>query len=281
MSKVMITDWQTNMVYFSKRLTWSKVWPGLKVVLEENSVRYGFLDSTRDKWARDYMPIQIAKDCFVSYVYDPDYLQEDRNLITRLEEIRSIPNINLGQSTHLIIDGGNVVKGDDFVVMTDKVFIENERINVSRRDVLEELERLFGNVVIIPWDRKDEWDFCGHADGMVRHIRGRKVLLNNFCNHPEKEGLRKAILEALSEKGIDCEELDYGPGYHGVNDWAYLNFLQVGDVMFMPTVERPKEDEMVKLLFIPPNIKTVFGSFCISSVMLQIVSHDHVSVGIL
>lgn len=240
----MITDRQTNAVFFSRRLTWSKVWPGLKSALEENKVRYSLLENTCDKWVRDFMPIQVAKDSFVSYIYDPDYLQEDRNLISRCEDIPHIPDIEVVRSTRRIIDGGNVVKGDDFVVMTDKVFSENERLNLSRSEVLRELETLFGNVVIIPWDRNDKWDFCGHADGLVRSVKGRTVLLNNLCNHPEKASLRKAILDAFREKGIDCEELDYGPGYHGVNDWAYLNFLQIGDVIFMPTVERPIEDEM-------------------------------------
>ena len=238
----MITDRQTNTVFFSKRLTWSTVWPGLKAALEENEIRYELLGNTRDKWARDYMPIQIEKDNFVSYVYNPDYLLQDRHLITYFDDITNLPEVDVKHSTQLIIDGGNIVKGEDYVIMTDKVFIENERFNVTREEVMRELERLFGNVIIIPWNREDEWDFCGHADGIVRHIRGRQVLLNNLRNHPEKAWQRDAIIKIFRGKGIEYEELDYGPGYHGVNDWAYLNFLQVGDVIFMPTVEKPNED---------------------------------------
>ncbi len=239
----MITNRETNKVYFSKRLTWYKAWPTLKAALEAHEVDYALLDGTRDKWARDYMPVQIGKDRFVSYVYNPDYLQEDKDLITDWKQIGNLPPMQEVVETKLIIDGGNVVKCRDFVLMTDKVFLENRRIGLSRYEVTEELERLFGTVVILPWNISDEWDFCGHTDGMVRCIEGNRVLLNNFRNHLESAWQHKKIVRILKEKGIGYEELDYGPGYHGINDWAYLNFLQVGGVIFMPTVEKPDVDE--------------------------------------
>ena len=238
----MIADRQTNKVYFSKRLTWYKMWPAFRDALEEYGISYSFLEGTKDKWARDYMPIQTGKDRFVSYVYDPDYLQKDRNLIT---DWRAIPGLDLpGEvvGTKLIIDGGNVIKCADRVIMTDKVFLENRRLQFSRYEVMEELERLFGKVVILPWNIGDEWDFCGHADGMVRYIDGNRVLVNNLRNHPKSAWQLKEIRRILTENGMEIEELDYCTGYHGINDWAYLNFLQVGDIIFMPTVDKPETD---------------------------------------
>ena len=142
--------------------------------------------------------------------------------------------------TKLIIDGGNVIKCSDKVIMTNKVFKENP--NLSEKQVREELERIFGNVVFIPWNYKDEWDFCGHSDGMIRYIDNDYVLINNICNHPENEWQLKEIKSILKENNLRYEQLDYGAGYHGVNDWAYLNFLQVGNKIFMPTVEKPDVD---------------------------------------
>ena len=104
------------------------------------------------------------------------------------------------------------------------------------------MERIFGNVVFIPWNYKDEWDFCGHADGMVRFIDKDYVLLNNFCDHPNDIWLRDEIVQVLKEHHIGFTELHYDVKCHGVNDWAYLNFLQVGNKIFMPTVEKPDVD---------------------------------------
>lgn len=241
----MITDDQTNKVYFSERLTWSTCWNELSRLLTKNKVPYELLKGTKDKWVRDYMPIQIEKDKFVSYVYNPDYLQseEDRKSITDWQKISNLPSMENVVPTRLIIDGGNVIRCSDKVIMTDKVFLENRRLQYSRMEVMEELERLFGKVVIIPWDRQDEWDFCGHADGMIRYIGDNCVLINNICNHPENTWQLKEIKEILHRNHIEYEELDYGEGKHGVNDWAYLNFLQVGDKIFMPTVEKHEVDQ--------------------------------------
>lgn len=40
--------------------------------------------------------------------------------------------------TKLIIDGGNVIKCSDKVIMTDKVFLENRKLQYSQKEVMEE-----------------------------------------------------------------------------------------------------------------------------------------------
>ena len=60
----MVTDNQTNKVYFSKRLTWYKCWKELSRILVEADIDFDLLENTNDKWARDYMPIQVEKDKF-------------------------------------------------------------------------------------------------------------------------------------------------------------------------------------------------------------------------
>ena len=69
----MITDVQSNKVYFSKRLTWYKCWKELNRVLDEAGIDFDLLENTNDKWVRDFMPVQLEKDKFVSYIYNPDY----------------------------------------------------------------------------------------------------------------------------------------------------------------------------------------------------------------
>jgi agmatine/peptidylarginine deiminase len=238
----MITDSQTNKVYFSRRLTWYKCWPKLKEILSNAKIDFDLLDNTKDKWARDYMPIQVEKGKFITYVYNPDYLQEDKKSITVWTEIPNLPSMPEKVETKLIIDGGNVIKCSDKVIMTDKVFLENRRLQFSKKEIQEELERLFGRVIIIPWNSQDKWDFCGHSDGMIRYIDHDYVLINNYCNHKENEWLLKDIKNILKTNNIKYEQLDYGKGYQEVNDWAYLNFLQVGNKIFIPTIDNQDLD---------------------------------------
>ena len=67
----MITDNLTTVVYFSDLLP--KKCPTLNQhiseVLEANRIPYAYLSETKDIWCRDFMPIQIAEDRFVSYKY--------------------------------------------------------------------------------------------------------------------------------------------------------------------------------------------------------------------
>ena len=78
----MITDNLTNTVFFSDLLP--KKCPTLNEhlvkALEENRIHYACLSETKDIWCRDFMPIQIAEDRFVSYKYTPNYLQDKTGL---------------------------------------------------------------------------------------------------------------------------------------------------------------------------------------------------------
>lgn len=132
----MITDNLTTTVYFSDLLP--KKCPILNqhiaAALEENQIRYAYLSETKDIWCRDFMPIQIDEDRFVFYKYTPDYLQSPyyRRIQTDPEKVIQTSQNCLEQVAHntitidLVVDGGNVVKCGDIVVMTEKVFVENK-----------------------------------------------------------------------------------------------------------------------------------------------------------
>lgn len=100
-------------------------------------------------------------------------------------------------STDIVLDGGNVVKCGDKVIMTDKIIDENPMR--FYRDILRELENHFrAQIVLIPRDR------YGHADGMVRWIDGNRVLMNNYADFDPKLG--KEVKAALFEH-FTVEEL--------------------------------------------------------------------------
>ena len=225
--KIMNTKSQNpQIVYFSEHLTAYKCWANIKQSLEENGIPYGLLPNTKDLWARDYMPV-YSNGHYVSYVYNPDYLQNDKQYITdNIDDVFDFAN-DSKVSTKLIIDGGNVIVCGDKIIMTDKVLKENPEL--TKEEVIEEIERTFSaKLVLIPWDTYEEY---GHADGMVRFVSDGHILLNQYKDiDPE---LRQKLLDALSPYFSKISELEYGKA-SSTNSWAHINYLQVVKFILVP-----------------------------------------------
>ena len=226
----MICDYQTNKVYLAEGIKgYPKVAENLMNALYKEGIDTEFLPyskSMKHVWARDYMPIQIEEGRFVKYVYRPDYLKDHKDYIPNYAGM--IRKLGLTcKPTSLVIDGGNVVKCGDAVIMTDKVLKENPAYDAH--GLRHRLEELFeAEVVFIPWDR---YEMFGHADGMVRYIGGRQVLLNNYVDFDRN--LRERILKTL-DGHFDVNELHYDTPRPSRHYWAYLNFLQVNGRIFVP-----------------------------------------------
>jgi hypothetical protein len=190
--------------------------------------------SYKHVWARDYMPIQLEKTLVLFYEYWPDYLNGYEDYIPNVLEL--IDYYHLGRiPVEILLDGGNVVGCGNKVIMTDKIFKENDWWD--KKELIETLEYyLKAQIVFIPWDR---YEIFGHADGMVRWIDRNRVLLNNYGQ--TDPSLRKRLLEALSPHFV-VEELEYNVPRLSKLSWAYLNFLRVKNTIFVPGLHA-KEDE--------------------------------------
>lgn len=77
----------------------------------------------------------------------------------------------------------------------------------------------------------------GYFDGMVRYVEEDKVLLNNYFDFDKS--LRKRLLNALTSH-FDVSELHYGTSTK--NSWAYMNFLHVGNHVFVPMLSEKMDD---------------------------------------
>ena len=131
----MIADYETNVVYFSSWLEkeYPKIYIDLVTVLKKNNVAYDIIPCTNDIWCRDYMPVQIDEDRFLCYRYYPDYLlkrKSDKRFITDSQEVCMRLGLKT-TNTNIIMDGGNIVKVGDKVIMTEKVFQENPDMSPS------------------------------------------------------------------------------------------------------------------------------------------------------
>lgn len=104
---------------------------------------------TKDIWCRDYMPLQIGIDKFVQFKYEPDYLKNDLHLRSEPRVVNPSNKIPALYIDTINLDGGNIVKWKDKVILTDRIFKENPA--TPKDKLVLELERVFGvPVLIIP-----------------------------------------------------------------------------------------------------------------------------------
>lgn len=195
---------------------------------------------TNDIWARDYMPIQIYDNRFVQYSYNPDYLQEkqeDRESITNVDAVCQEIGIECVK-TDLIIDGGNVVKAGQYIIMTEKVYKENP--NLTPAEIRNQLRKLFHcDLIMLPWDKNEKY---GHADGIVKAIDDHTVLLTNYADYDSQTAER---FSKILSQYFDVKTLHYSETSNDLN-WAYINFLRVGDVIILPGLNIPEDQQALQ-----------------------------------
>lgn len=239
-----ILDRDTNIVFLSKWLKTedSDFFSRFTKVMDEMDIHWELLKYTNDIWARDYMPIQLSKDEFLKYKYWPDYLlsNENKEFITDCTKACKALGIKY-RETDIIIDGGNMVPCGDYIVMTDKVFTEN---HVEKYDpsFIARLETELGRrVIIIPW-HKTVGDVYGHADGFIKWCGGDKVLMSNHRDTDPKEA--EEIKQKLEKYGFQVTEMLFNVAEPSPDwNWAYVNFIQIGNKILMPSFDIPEDEQ--------------------------------------
>ena len=120
----------------------------------------------------------------------------------------------------LVMDGGNVVKCGDKVVMTDKVFVENK--DKTPQEVQRQIEEAFQcEVVFLPWDRNKKY---GHSDGIIHCLGDNRVLMTNYADFDK--GIADEYPRIL-EKYFDVTILKYNVKRKHMRSWSYINFLGI------------------------------------------------------
>jgi len=248
----MITDQETNLVYFSDLLP--KRHPAffkeLKAILERKRIEYGILPQTNDIWCRDYMPVQVSKNEFVQFKYDPKYLHTKKYIKTITDTTNVCKVIGVESvASDIKLDGGNIVKSRTKAILTSRIFDENRRY--GKDDLLRKIKRLLKvkQVIVVPECPLDRY---GHADGMIRFVDGIKdektILVNDFSG--EKARFFSRFHRELTRQGLFPVLLPY-TAYRNKGDDAkgiYINYLQIGKVVIYPTYGI-KEDVLAHKVF--------------------------------
>lgn len=241
-----MVDSLTDMVFFSDLLPerCPTLYQSLDKILKDNDIDHRLLSHTKDIWCRDYMPIQTSEKRFVFYKYNPDYLQTkyyqrtitDVNRVGNIECLRQDGEV---VDLDLVIDGGNVVRCDDKIVMTEKVFFENK--DKSRNEVQRLLEEAFErDIIFLPWDREE---IFGHSDGIVHYVGDNRLLMTNYEDFDAVKAHQ--FLKKL-EKYVEVIPLKYNVKRKHERSWAYINFLQIGKLVLVPQLGIPEDEQALQ-----------------------------------
>ena len=240
----MITDNQTNLIYFSPELEklCPMFWKNLQETLDEKKIHYRLLSNAPYMWCRDYMPIQIDDEHFVSYHFRPDYLLKYEK---RYAEALSCNGYNICEKLNyeqigmdLIVDGGNVVKCGDTIVMTDKVFFENpQKSRIEVESILR--DTLKCDILFLPWDDKEIY---GHSDGIVHYAGDNRILVSSYYYDFFPEFALE--IEKLLEKKFNVIRLRFDVKRKHKSNWAYINFLETEKLILVPQLDHEEEDAM-------------------------------------
>ncbi len=231
-------------VYFSKQTKdyLPEFYEQITAILTENNIEFDFLKSTKDYYCRDYMPVQVAKNEFVQFVFNPISYFDKKDFAYIANPVRIQLDNNLIQPVYsrLILDGGNVVKGKGKAIITDKVFTDN-RYQMKDSEILDELERLLGvEVIIIPALKEDK---TGHADGMIRFINENTVLINELGFEGDEQW-EKDFLTVLKEHQLEYKELPvFDSGNHDAIG-IYINYLHLGNLIIVPIFDHPNKNNL-------------------------------------
>ena len=118
--------------------------------------------------------------------------------------------------------------------MTEKVFEENS--NWQKLSIINKLEKAFEcEIMFLPWDRLEKY---GHSDGIIHYLGNNRVLLTNYNDFSPK--YYKSFRDCI-EKKIEVIPLSYPVKEKNKNNWAYINYLQVGNLLMVPQLGIPED----------------------------------------
>ena len=265
----MITDSQTNLLYLADTLPikYPAFYKHFEQTLKDCNINFTLLPNTKDVWAVDYMPIQIERNKFVRFTYNPKYLRFKKYLktISDVDAICAAIGIETIKSD-IILDGGNIIRCKNKVIMTDRIFEENP--TYGRKQLIKELHELLeiDHLYFVP---EQPGDFTGHADGMVRFIDEDRIVICDF--EKDDKQFYRAFEIAIHNTGLDAIKIPYNVYDNKSDDQAsgdYINYLQMDNTIIIPTFGMKEDEEAVKQL------ETIFAGQTIATIDCNEIAND-------
>ena len=209
----MLHDSQTDLVFLPKalRLHFPGLYKSLIAALELAHVKYReipYTDSKTHLWVRDWMPILVDKTGSMEQLeYDPDYLRAPRYAKYKPDMVYILDEMGITPfHNNIIVDGGNILSDKK-----GRVYMTDkvflENAHIPREQLINYLKQIL-NTRSIHFLHWDKSDMYGHVDGMM----------------------------AITDDGTPITDLS----------WEYLNFLRVGNKIFMAQLGKPSDEPAFK-----------------------------------
>lgn len=232
----MLIDAQTNFVYLSDKLqsTYPDFASRLITAFTDNNIKFDFLPGTKDVWAVDYMPVQVTDTKFVRFTYRPDYLASTKKWSKTISDVDAIcEKISIKTiKSDIVLDGGNISRWSDKIIMTNKVFLENPAYKELR--LIQELKDLLevNDIYFVPIDKGD---WLGHIDATARFISSDTVLINDLKQEKQTDYIN--LITALHNSNLGLKFFPFNPYDNEDMDDAsgiYLNYLELSEYIILP-----------------------------------------------
>jgi agmatine deiminase len=206
-----------------------------------------------NEWCRDYLPVKGAHGKHVLFKYAPTYLIGDKTheKTIPLNLPSALNKLGIAfETSEVVLDGGGIVMHGDIAIVTDRVISENATAWYQEKpNVLKDIRDLLGlkKLIVVP---ADPFDITGHADGTVRFIDSKTVLINDPMKlyevletgdsiHQLEMYNRwiKNLEQTLKDAGF---RIEYLPSLMHLEEkpnsaWGiYLNFLELDDMILVP-----------------------------------------------
>ena len=253
----LFNDTMTNFVYISDKLKefYPSTYSRLTRLFDEMEIEWGEIEGTKNIWIRDYMPIQLSDDKFLVYKYDPDYVKDsEKEHLTDSQSIykRVLPEEKVIHA-NMTLDGGNMVTCFEDRIMTDKVFQENGRFKDDLELIQEIYEKSLNSsmILFLPWHCSNTNSpnayVYGHADCLVHWTGGNRVLMSNHREFAPDE--TDEIRWELESVGYVVTEMLFDvPNPNKDFNWAYINYLEVGNKIVVPTFGIPEDKQALRYI---------------------------------
>lgn len=254
-----------SVVYLSALMAsqYTETCKNLTDILSKHNIPYAFLKGTKDIWCRDYMPVQTPSGKLIQFKYDPSYLKDPQYSDSR-SDVKHVDAVNhiTPIFSDINLDGGNVVMHGNKAIITDRVFSENP--DRDREQLIKEISKLLECEIIIIPAYKPDYDYTGHADGMIRFVDENTVLVNNLDQ--DFKYMRDAIVKALEKANLKYINFPwFEHKIKGNNDHAigiYINYLEVDNLIVMPVFGVPGNKDVEALV----KLKEVFPDKIIETI---------------
>lgn len=210
----MLHDSQTDLVFLpmALRLHFPRLYKSLTKALETAHVEHQEIPHTESKtrlWVRDYMPITVdTHGDIAQFCYDPDYLRAPRynKYKPDMALIWNELGITPFRYEDITLDGGNVITDKQGQVYMTDKIFQENDFAARKKLVAELKNRLDASAIQIV--QWDKSDIYGHVDGIM----------------------------AIADDGSLITDLS----------WEYLNFLRVGNNIFMAQLGEPTDEPALR-----------------------------------